>query len=574
MNEKANQSRKSLLSGISSINPKNIEVVLKRKIRWIIMILFFIINMIMMMDTGLFSSATAKIKETLNVDNQTYGLFGSCNFSGRIIGTLLFMAIFNIFNRKYLILIPLYVNTFSIFLFTITNIVSILYIARVLSGISSTFGFIYFPIWIDQFGIQSKKTIMMSLIQMASPLGMVLGYTLNTILGSEKWKFSLLIESILLFIFITTLFFIPKKYFSQKLFFKYHFDGLNKVRKVVKNKFNKLNKKGKSNNPKENSSNKNKQINISRPSIFTESQGEKKGDIFSLLKKLEFILSNKLFIATILYKSSNQFICAGIGFWLTDYLENCIGITSSFTKLYSYIIIIVAGPISGMILGGFIGSLTGGYEKKQSVLTICIFQLVSAGIGFLVPTTNNVKFFVLFLSLFNAFMSATVPINTGLILWTMPKNLKGFGNGIGNLITTFIGKLPAPFIYGLLQQKFSNIYKKMGMLVLMSFGTVGEICLIIATIIRYKDKSTELKKQMEESKIHQSYKEEENIRNTINRNTISTIFNNDVVDPRDEYLNDNNNSGSDENDNSEELETIYGYYSDSQSQDIEAESTA
>jgi len=43
----------------------------------------------------------------------------------------------------------------------------------------------------------------MPLIQMSSPLGMILGYTMNIFLGSNRWKITLLIQSISLFVFIS-----------------------------------------------------------------------------------------------------------------------------------------------------------------------------------------------------------------------------------------------------------------------------------------------------------------------------------------------------------------------------------
>ena len=271
MKETQRESSKSLLSSISPIRPKKIDVVLKRNIRWVIMLIFIIINMIMMIDTGLFSSASTKIKNYLNIDDKKFGLFGSCNHSGRILGTISFMFIFNIFNRKNLLLIPLYINSLSIILFVLTDIVPLLFIARILNGLCSTFGFIYFPIWIDQFGIQTKKTLMMSLIQMASPLGMVLGYTMNTFIGSDRWKLTLMIESISLFFFVTLIIFIPKKYFSKKLSFKQHFDGIEKIKKMKKIKIKR--KKSKDyktqNNNLKNNDNEAK-LEISRPSVFGE----------------------------------------------------------------------------------------------------------------------------------------------------------------------------------------------------------------------------------------------------------------------------------------------------------------
>ena len=563
-------SNNSLLSTISPIIPKKIDVVLKRSVRWLIMFLYILINMVMMIDTGLFSSASTKIKYALKIDDKKFGLFGSCNHSGRIFGTISFIFIFNIFNRKNLLLIPLFINSFSIVLFTITDIVPLLFIARIINGFCTTFGFIYFPIWIDQFGIQTKKTVMMSLIQIASPLGMVLGYTMNTFLGSDKWKMTLLIESISLFFFVSIIILIPKKYFSKKLCFKQHFDGVEKIKQMKNIKIKRKKNDGKNIidqkivqiNTNNNKNNQNLEIN--RPSVFEKNyQDNNRNEVFTFGKKIKYILSNKIFISTVLYKSTNQFICCGIGFWLTDYLENILGEKNSYKKLYSYIIIIVIGPIIGMAIGGFIGSLTGGYEKKQSVLAIFILQIITSILSVFVPLANRIYFFVLYLSLFTTFLASVVPVNTGLILWTMPKNMKGFGNGISNLITTFLGKLPAPFLYGYLQFKFINFHKRIGMIFLMSFSFVGAICLGFATIFRYKDNYSEIEKAFENSKKDNKVTLKERFRKSINNEVISSVFNNDASTYNNEPINSFNSEKNYEENEEEELDSVYSYNTDS-----------
>ena len=563
------ESDNSLLSSISPIIPKKIEVVLKRSIRWIIMFLYILINMIMMIDTGLFSSASTKIKYALKIDDKKFGLFGSCNHSGRILGTISFIFIFNIFNRKYLLLIPLFINSFSIVLFTITDIIPLLFMARIINGFCTTFGFIYFPIWIDQFGIQTKKTVMMSLIQIASPLGMVLGYTMNTFLGSDKWKMTLLIESISLFFFVSIILLIPKKYFSKKLCFKQHFDGIKKIKqmknlKIKKNSNKQLTNKKIVQISENNISKNNQNVEINRPSVFGENYLDNNPNgVFTFWKKIKYILSNKIFISTVLYKSTNQFICCGIGFWLTDYLENILGEKNSYKRLYSYIIIIVIGPIIGMSIGGFIGSLTGGYEKKQSVLAIFVLQIITSILSVFVPLANKIYFFVLYLSLFTTFMASVVPVNTGLILWTMPKNMKGFGNGISNLITTFLGKLPAPFIYGYLQFKFINFDKRIGMIFLMSFSFLGAICLGFATIFRYKDNYSEIEKTIEDSKKDNKPTLKERFRKSINNDVISSVFNNDASTYNNEEIKSFNAGKNYEENEEEELDSVYSYNTDS-----------
>ena len=578
MEKNKRESSKSLISTISAEIPTKVDVALKRNIRWMIMIIYLLIDIIISMDTGLFTSASTIIKESLKIDDKKFGLFGSCIHFGRIFGTILFMFIFNIFNRKNLLIIAFFINCISVFCFVMTDNIIVLFISRILNGFCTSFGLIYFPIWIDQFGIQNKKTLMMSLLQMAFPIGMIIGYTTNTILGSKKWKITLLIEIISLFICNLCMLFIPKKYYSKKLNFKQHFDGADKIKKMKKIKIMKksyqemklTNKNKKENDINDiNKLNKNLNVNnsnieVNRTSLFGENNIEqiRNNDIFTFKKKIKFILSNKIFICTILYKSINQFILSGLTFWLTDYLENILGEKNSFQRLYVYIEAIVIGPIIGIALGGFLGSLTGGYEKKYSVLGIFILQAIAVGFSIFVPLVNNINLFALILAMFNAFMSSVIPVNTGLILWTLPKNLKGIGNGLGNLITTILGKFPSPFLYGYIQYLFNDYNKRIGMHFLMKFSFIGEIFLALATFYRFKNNFSEIEKVIEESKFERKKRLSEKFRSSINSEIISSAFNNDISTVN----NDNNSFNSEECDlenEEEEMNSIYSYKTDS-----------
>ena len=577
MEKNQRESTKSLISSISAEIPTKVDVALKRNVRWMIIIIYLLIDIFISMDTGLFTSASTIIKEYLKIDDKKFGLFGSCIHFGRIFGTILFMFIFNIFNRKNLLIISFFINCISVFCLTIAHNIIVLFISRVLNGLCTSFGLIYFPIWIDQFGIQNKKTLMMSLLQMAFPIGMIIGYTINTILGSIKWKITLLIEIISLFICNICMIFIPKKYFSKKLSFKQHFDGIEKIKKMKKIKIKKSSQNialtNKNINKKDNDINKlnlnlNKNnIEVNRASLFGENNLEqiKNNDIFTFSKKIKFILSNKIFICTILYKSINQFILSGLTFWLTDYLENILGEKNSFQRLYVYIETIVIGPIIGIALGGFLGSLTGGYEKKYSVLGIFILQAIAVGFSIFVPLVNNINLFALTLAMFNAFMSSVIPVNTGLILWTLPKNLKGIGNGLGNLITTIIGKFPSPFLYGYIQYLLNDYNKRIGMHFLMKFSFIGEIFLALATFFRFKDNFSEIEKVIEDSKYEEKKQLSEKFRSSINSEILSSAFNNDISTVNNDV--DSFNSEDGDLDNAEELNSIYSYKTDS-SRDI------
>jgi hypothetical protein len=410
---------------------------------------------------------------------------------------------------------------------------------------------------------------------MAFPIGMIIGYTANTILGSKKWNITLLIEIISLFICNLCIIFVPKKYYSKKLNFKQHFDGVDKIEKMKKIKIRKKynqdmkltnkNKKDNDSNKLNSNLNKNKtNIEENRASIFGENNLAqiRNNDIFTFRKKIKFILSNKIFVCTILYKSINQFILSGLTFWLTDYLENILGEKNSFQRLYVYIEAIVIGPIIGIALGGFLGSLTGGYEKKYSVLGIFILQAIAVVFSIFVPLVNNINLFALILSMFNAFMSSVIPVNTGLILWTLPKNLKGIGNSLGNLISTILGKFPSPFLYGYIQYLFNDYNKRIGMHFLMKFSFIGEVFLALATFFRFKNNFSEIEKVIEDSKFERKKQLSEKLRSSINSEIISSAFNNDISTVN----NDNNSFNSEECDmenEEEEMNSIYSYKTDS-----------
>ena len=205
--------------------------------------------------------------------------------------------------------------------------------------------------------------------------------------------------------------------------------------------------------------------------------------------------------------------------------------------------------------------MTGGYEKKNSVLVIFIFQSISTVFSIFVPLVDNINLVSVYLSLFNAFMSSVIPVNTGLILWTLPKNLKGFGNGVGNLITTILGKFPSPFLYGYIQYAFNDYNKRIGMHFLMKFSFLGELCLAFATYFRFKDNYTEIEKVIEESKVEKKQKLSENFRKSINSEILSSAFNNDISTVNNDAK--SFNSEEDDVDNEEELHSVYSYKTDS-----------
>ena len=209
---------------------KSISFAINRTRRWILFFLFAIINLLMNFDHGTIPAATEQIRSFLNLSDSQLGLFGSFVFAGVIIGSLISMTVINICNRKYILMICLILCGISLFIFTITKAYVLLCIDRVIIGVFQAFISIYLPLWCEQFGVETKKTTMMALIQVAPPLGVLIGYIITTLLNmyltylpyfgdiekDKRWLFSFYIQSFIIWGISISLLFFSDKYFNSK----------------------------------------------------------------------------------------------------------------------------------------------------------------------------------------------------------------------------------------------------------------------------------------------------------------------------------------------------------------------
>ena len=200
--------------GITSqkdLNQNNIFQI-SRKIRWFI----FCILLLCLgnLDQGAISASTTEIKKYFNMSDTELGSFGGISFLGTTLGGIFSLSIINKFNRKYMIMILLIVNTLSIFIPTIITSKILLMFCRILSGFAQSFTSIYLPVWVDQFGISNKKSIMMSLISLPSALGYLVG---NIFAVLTSWKTTFNIGMFINFILFICFYSSDNLYFSKTI---------------------------------------------------------------------------------------------------------------------------------------------------------------------------------------------------------------------------------------------------------------------------------------------------------------------------------------------------------------------
>ena len=405
---------------------------LSRWTRIIIFVCFFIIHLLNCSDGGVVSARSNQIKEELNINDKSFGIYGSIVQIGRIIGTLSVMILLNLFDRKYLIFFALLLKcaTFVIYFFTANYYIIMGF--RFLQGFSHVFTYVYFPTWVDQFGLQNYKTIMTSFIQTASPFGSVFGFNV----------------------------------FSPKIFFykvhKEEHDGRESVFSLFEIDEEKMKQKQEE-----------KAKKPEGPSIWLQ-------------------LLRPVFATIVLARTVLMFSFMGTHYWIGDYFQNALGQDGKLAKASIYSVVSLVGPFTGSMVGAAVCEKVGGYTKRASSLLCCGFSVLTGICAVLIPMTNDMMVFTVELFLFFFFANCMMPILIGISFNCVDKKLKGASYGVNSLMCTFLGNLPAPSVYGFINDIYKETNPKIAMACNLNYIWVNTILIALNFHFR-KGEKTEIK---------------------------------------------------------------------------------
>ena len=440
-------------------NETHEKVRLSRHIRLFIFFIFWILHFLNCSDSGIPTASSNNIKKVLKFTDSQFGNYGSLVQLGRLTGTVIGLNILNICNRKILIIFAPFIKSLTLLVYYYTDNFWIIMTCRYIQGFVHVSTYIYFPTWIEQFGLQKYKGLMINSIQTASPFGSVFGFALCTFMGTDNWKkcFSLLAYSIMFLICV--LFFIPEKYFSSQIYFSRH-------------------------------------IEISQNE--DEEHIEGRGSIYSLFEKNESHIKEKnpteniwcevlnaIFLSIVLARAVILFIFMVVHYWIGDYFINVLDVENKLAKTLSYSIISLVGPFVGTIIGRYTIEYIGGYEQKKATL-LCIFYSILTSIsGSFVSKANSLLSFTFILFLFFVFANCQIPILIGISINNVPQKFKAMSYSVNNLICTFFGYLLAPAIYGYINDYYKLRDKKMALRFAFYYVWGNLFYLLICGIIQF-----------------------------------------------------------------------------------------
>ena len=150
---------------------------------------------------------------------------------------------------------------------------------------------------------------------------------------------------------------------------------------------------------------------------------------------------------TVLY-----FVITGIQFWMSDYFITQLKTPKTLVFIL-FGIVSITGPVGGVIVGGKIVSLLGGYNSRKSLIVILLVSFLASCCSIPIGYIHNPDHYVvvvvlLWLLLFGG--GFILPCATGIMLNTVAEELRTTANSIANIWCNLLGFLPAPYIYGLI----------------------------------------------------------------------------------------------------------------------------
>ena len=459
--------------------------ILKQAKRRSIFLLFLWITIFSNTTLSIFISNQETIIKYYNLTITSFGLLGSIYFLGQFLGTIILLITINNLNRKKLISFSLFIGSISLLLFYFSTNIYLLMGGFFLTGCGTEIVNIYIPIWIDQFGINKKKTINLALINFGKIFGYEIGFVFNYFI-KNKFKEEFLCESFILILLSIILSCKSNLYFSSKVIL---IDDLNNVEKFsYKNNDDTI----------EISSNRDSS-NISLFKIRSSNENTKNISFFKKIKKT----FSGIYFCTLLSASVIYFCQTSFLFWSIDFVNNNFtyndfyynnkinnnmnnknnnnlrklyesNIIKNHFNLIAIIFITLIGQIGSLFSNYILSLLFGNYNHKCTPFILLLFYTLACLSGNLIPILSDLnKFYLLLLVIaYLILTSSTLPLLQGISINCVSLSLKGFSYTIFSLFLQIFGIVPSIYLYGLLQDKYKD-NKNFALNIIMKFNIFG-----------------------------------------------------------------------------------------------------
>lgn len=168
-------------------HPPPVEQVPQAKPPILIFALLTLTNVLINLDHGILPACTKEMKKHFNMGEKALGFMGSIVYLGIVLAGTAVGNLYLRYHSKLLTIIALMSLEFTLVLFILSDQMWAGFVSRFLTGVFQVFLLVYYPVWIDKFGMHLKTT-WLTLLQICVPLGIFAGYGITSLVINLGFK--------------------------------------------------------------------------------------------------------------------------------------------------------------------------------------------------------------------------------------------------------------------------------------------------------------------------------------------------------------------------------------------------
>ena len=153
----------------------------------------------------------------------------------------------------------------------------------------------------------------------------------------------------------------------------------------------------------------------------------------------------------------------------------------------------MTGPILGVLICGIICSKIGGYTSRKGMHFILTLNVVACISSIFITATLNAVLSLIACWLYLFCYAAVTPLQGGVIIASLPKDLKANGFSINMFLLNGIGSFPSSYIFSLIADHIRDHYSEQknmryrtAMAFIMYYNYVGLVLAGIAGNLRLR----------------------------------------------------------------------------------------
>jgi len=395
----------------------------------LVAMIFFIYIILSFSDEGLINALSEQIKSEYNLSQEKYSLIKIISCLGQMSCSIALLKLIKkiIHFYKYFCTSSLLIKSVILMSYNFNYSFSIILLTRFISNFIRLFEFVYFMSWFAQ---QMKKPIFgmfgllitLLLSQIGNAFGYYFYYLNIEIATNEKWRNIFLRMGIICLIYTFLLTLVNSKEFKLKKNIYYpssrfgknmennninnhdinspdssersnsysilNIDALNKIKNKLEKLENKYNLYDLSLEEKL------KQISVSEFDYFSE---------------LKLMLSNRIYLFSLISLSLLFLIYYTILFWSNDFIINYLEIKQPNSKLINYISISFFAPSLGIALNRAILFTVIKYKKGYNLLSLLIASFSLCVVTILIQTESLFEFILFFFIIYTSYIFYLLP---------------------------------------------------------------------------------------------------------------------------------------------------------------------